>query len=324
MAKGKSLELLLFLVVVFWGANYTVGKWGMLGFSPLNFTLLRFAVAAPLLLLMLYLLERDLRVSLRDLPQMALIGLVGTAIYQTVFMAAVKYASAANASLLLAASPVFTAIFAGVARQETLPARGRWGSVLALGGVVLVLVFGTTKLKAGSGAWLGDMYGLLASGVWGLYPVLTHKMLRRYSALKTVAVSSLFGALFLLAAGLPGLLRVSWPGVPWQSWASLLYSIGPVTVFGLVAWYYGISKVGANRVMAYMYLVPVVAVATAAVMLGEGIHPLQILGAAVIFVGIQVIRSGKKMPAGTAGTAATAGTTGTDEVSLRAGGDGQG
>ena len=31
--RGRYLEGLLWVVVFFWGANYTVGKWGMLGLS---------------------------------------------------------------------------------------------------------------------------------------------------------------------------------------------------------------------------------------------------------------------------------------------------
>ncbi len=291
--KRGSLELLLWGVVVFWGANYTVGKWGMLGFSPLNFTLIRFVGAVPVLILMLYILERDLKIKIRDLPQMALIGLIGTTVYQTVFMAAVKYASATNASLLLAASPVFTALFAWGFKQETLSVRGRWGSLLALVGVTMVLMFGRNELALGSEAWLGNAYGLLASALWGLYPVSAHKILKKYSALKTVTFSAFFGMLFLLVAGSPGLVRMSWQGVSWLSWASLFYAIGPVTAFGLVAWYYSISKVGANRVMVYMYVIPVAAIVTAALVLGERIHMMQILGAGVIFTGIHIIKSGK-------------------------------
>lgn len=291
--KGRSLELLLWGVVVFWGANYTVGKWGMLGFTPLNFTLIRFLGASPVLILILYLLEHDLKVELRDLPQMALVGLIGTTIYQTVFMAAVKHASAMNASLLLAASPVFTALFTWIFRQETLSIRGRWGSLLALVGVTMVLLFGQNHFALGREAWLGNAYGLLASALWGLYPISANKTLNKYSAVKTVAYSSFLGMLFLLVAGSPSLVRMSWQGVPWQSWASLLYSIGPVTAFGLMAWNYGISKVGANQVMVYMYLIPVVAIVTAALVLGERIHFMQVIGAAVIFMGIYIIKSGK-------------------------------
>lgn len=295
--KRRSLELLLWGVVAFWGANYTVGKWGMLGFSPLNFTLIRFLLTTPLLMLMLYILEHDLKVKVHDLPQMALIGLIGTTLYQTVFMSAVKYASATNASLLLAASPVFTALFSWGLKQERLSVRGRWGSLLSLIGVTLVLLFGHAQLVWGSEALLGNGYALLASALWGLYPISAHNTLQKYSALKTVTFSSFFGMFFLLVVGTPGLVTMSWQAIPWQAWAALVYAIGPVTAFGLVAWFYGISKVGGNRVMMYMYAIPVAAIVTAALLLGERIHLMQIVGAGVIFTGIHIIKSGKADPA---------------------------
>jgi drug/metabolite transporter (DMT)-like permease len=63
----------------------------------------------------------------------------------------------------------------------------------------------------------------------------------------------------------------------------------------LVAWYHGISKVGTNRVMAYMYLIPFVAVVTAVFFLGERMHLLQIVGAVGIFAGIRLIKQDKEV-----------------------------
>lgn len=42
------------------GANYVVGKWGMVGFDPLTFTVIRFVGATPLLFLLIYALEKNL------------------------------------------------------------------------------------------------------------------------------------------------------------------------------------------------------------------------------------------------------------------------
>ncbi|AFM41011.1 DMT(drug/metabolite transporter) superfamily permease [Desulfosporosinus acidiphilus SJ4] len=283
-------EWVIWGVVLVWGANYVVGKWGMAGFDPLSFTVLRFVGASPLLLLLLYALERDIRVELKDCWSLALIGLVGVTIYQTLFMAAVKYATATNASLMLAVSPVFTALFAWMAGQERLGSKGQRGSALSLLGVVFVLLFGTNKLALGWDVLRGDLIALLASCIWGLYPVLAKRMLCKYSALKTITFSSLFGTIFLLVVGLKGVTALSWSSIPYSAWGSVLFSTLLVTVYGLVVWYYAISRIGVNRVMAYMYAVPAVAVIMAAIILREQIHILQIVGAGIIFWGIRLIR----------------------------------
>jgi len=291
--KRDFPEWALWCVILVWGANYVVGKWGMAGFDPLSFTVIRFVGATPLLFILLYALEKNLHIELKDCYELALIGLVGVAIYQTVFMSAVKYATATNASLMLAVSPVFTAIFAWLAGQERLGSRGRLGSALSLLGVAFVLLFGTNKLAVGWDVLSGDLIGLLASSIWGLYPVLAKRMLRKYSALKTITYSSLFGTLFLLVVGSKGVLALSWSEIPLSAWGSMGFSIVFVTAFGLVVWYHAISRVGVNRIMAYMYVIPAVAVITAAIILREQIHLMQAVGAVVIFWGISLIRKDK-------------------------------
>ncbi|HEY8911269.1 MAG TPA: DMT family transporter [Desulfosporosinus sp.] len=291
--KKDYPEWVLWGVVLVWGANYTVGKWGMVGFDPLTFNVVRFVGATPLLFLLLYTLEKNLRIQLKDCWELAMLGLIGITVYQTLFMASVKYATATNASLMLAISPVFTAIFAWLAGQERLGPKGRLGSALSLLGVVFVLLFGTNKLALGWDVIRGDLIAILASSVWGLYPVLAKRMLRKYSALKTMTYASLFGTLFFLVIGLNRVLALPWSEIPFLAWGSLLYSIALVTAFGLVVWYHAISRIGANRVMSHMYAVPVVAVITAAILLKEQIHLMQGVGAAVIYVGICMIRKDK-------------------------------
>lgn len=291
--KKNFPEWVLWGVVLVWGANYTVGKWGMVGFDPLTFNVVRFIGATPLLFLLLYVLEKDLRIKLKDCLELAMLGLIGITIYQTLFMASVKYATATNASLMLAISPVFAAIFAYLAGQERLGPKGRLGSALSLVGVVFVLLFGTNKLALGWDVIRGDLIAILASSVWGLYPVVAKRMLRKYSALKTMTYASLFGTIFFLIIGGKGVLAITWSEITFAEWGSMLYSIALVTAFGLVVWYHAISRIGANRVMPYMYAVPVVAVITAAILLREQVHLMQGIGAVVIFLGISMIRKDK-------------------------------
>lgn len=291
--KKEFPEWILWGVVLVWGGNYTVGKWGMVGFDPLTFNVVRFIGATPLLLLLLYVLEKNLRIQLKDCLELAMLGLIGITIYQTLFMASVKYATATNASLMLAISPVFAAIFAWLAGQERLGLKGRLGSALSLVGVLFVLLFGTNKFALGWDVLRGDLIAILASSVWGLYPVLAKRMLRKYSALKTMTYASIFGTLFFLIIGAKGVLAITWSEIPFAAWGSMLYSIALVTAFGLVVWYHAISRIGANRVMPHMYAVPAVAVITAAILLKEQIHLMQGVGAVVIFLGIGMIRKDK-------------------------------
>ncbi|EEM39430.1 Transporter, EamA [Bacillus thuringiensis serovar sotto str. T04001] len=49
-----GIELLILSVVIIWGINYTIAKYGLLEFTTIEFTALRMMAAAPLLLLLYF------------------------------------------------------------------------------------------------------------------------------------------------------------------------------------------------------------------------------------------------------------------------------
>ena len=63
-----GLELMLFLVVLIWAANQTIGKLAMREMSPAVYTSLRFLLAAPLMLLVLKWREGGWGFELPKLP----------------------------------------------------------------------------------------------------------------------------------------------------------------------------------------------------------------------------------------------------------------
>jgi drug/metabolite transporter (DMT)-like permease len=62
------------------------------------------------------------------------------------------------------------------------------------------------------------------------------------------------------------------------------------SAFGFAAWGSGVSRVGANRVLIYQYLVTVIGVSAGIVLLGESFGPGQLIGAAVIVAGVYLAK----------------------------------
>lgn len=286
MNQKIVVELLLLMAVVIWAGNNTVGKFGMREFSPLLFTALRFAIAAPLILALLRWREGSLGFSRAALPRLALVGVIGVAVYQTVFIAAVKYTTATTVSLALGVSPIFTALLGAALGQEKLTRPVLAGCFTAFLGLFLVISQNTGAPAFGLHTPTGDLLALAAGLLWGLYPILATPLLKNHSSLWVTGHSALIGAALLLAAAVPDLAATDWRAVTWAGWASLLYAAVPVTVISLVAWYHGIEKIGANQVMIYMYLIPPVAIVIAALTIGETITFLQGVGATVAMLGV--------------------------------------
>lgn len=104
--KRWGIELLILSVVIIWGINYTIAKYGLLEFTAIEFTAVRMMTAAPLLLLLTFFIEKSLYMERKDIPRLIIVSVVGIVLYQTLFMETVKYTSATNASLLISISPI--------------------------------------------------------------------------------------------------------------------------------------------------------------------------------------------------------------------------
>lgn len=284
-----GIELLLLSVVLIWGINYTIGKYGLEEFTAVEFTALRMMAAAPLLILITFYMEKSLYMERRDIPRLIAVSMVGIVFYQTLFMETIKYTSATNASLLISLSPIFTTIFAILFKQETFSQRKLVGSMIACLGATLVLLAGHSF----AGSFYGNGIGLLASICWGLYPVLAAPLIKKYSPLRVTAWSAVVGAIPLVILSGWRILLMPFTIEAGSTWFALLYSIFFVTVFGLVMWYVGIQKIGASHTMVYMYITPFVAVVFAAVWAKEHISFQQLIGGGIIFLGLWFVKSEK-------------------------------
>ena len=281
-----GIELLILSVVMIWGINYTIAKYGLVEFTAIEFTAIRMMAAAPLLLLLTFFIEKSLYVERKDIPRLIVVSFVGIVLYQTLFMETVKYTSATNASLLISISPIFTTLFAVFLKQEKFSSRKLIGSMIAFVGAALVLVAGHSLASS----FYGNGIGLITSICWGLYPVLAGPLIKKYSALRVTAWSALVGAIPLLLLSGPHVFVMPFLITKGMTLFALLYSIFFVTVFGLVMWYIGVQKIGASHTMVYMYITPIVAVLFAAIWANESISVQQMIGGIIIFFGLWFVK----------------------------------
>jgi drug/metabolite transporter (DMT)-like permease len=286
--KRWKIELLLLSVVVIWGINYTFGKYGVRELSAVDFTAIRMLVAGPIILLITFGVERSLSIKRNDLIRLLMVSLVGVSFYQTMFMETIKYISATNASLIISISPIFTTVFSLLFKQEKFSKLKLIGSLIAFVGAALVLL-AEDPASNQKNIFLGSIIGIAASASWGLYPILANPLVHKYSALKVTAWSTLIGAIPLVFLSKTNLVYTLMD-IHLPTWLSLGYSIFFVTVFGLVFWYVGVSKIGATNTMVYMYVTPLSAVLFAAIWAGEHIVLQQVIGGLIIFLGLWVVK----------------------------------
>jgi drug/metabolite transporter (DMT)-like permease len=289
--KGRAstpVEAALLLTVFFFGTNFTAVKIVVESVPPILFAATRFTLAGLLLLLFVPFFAPSSRLRREDFLAVLSLGVVGVTLTQTVFTLGVSLTTAANTALVYSTAPVWGMLLGFVLRLERPRPAGILGIGLSLLGVAFIVYGG---LEFAGNSLVGDALILVAAVFWGSYTVLSFSLLERYSPVALAAYAMTLGGLaaFPLAALEPGVFDIG--PLDGLTWGAAAYSALCSSAFGFAAWGWGVSHVGANRVLIYQYLVTLTGVTTGIVLLGEDFGPGQIVGAVVILCGVYLARS---------------------------------
>jgi len=280
------VELSLLLTVFFFGTNFVAVKLVVEVVPPFLFAAVRFTFAGLLLFLLLRLTEPESRLRRGDFLPIFGLGVIGITFTQSVFTVGVSLTTAANTALIYSTAPVWGMLLGFFLALERPRLSGVAGVVLCLIGVGTV-VYGGLELSGTS--LLGDILILAAAICWGSYTMLSIGLLRRYSPLAVAAYPMVLGGLAAFPLALLD-FRVDFASMSGTVWFAALYSTLCSSAFGFAAWQQGVSRVGANRVLVYQYLVAITGVTAGVILLGESFGPQQILGAAVVLAGVYLAR----------------------------------
>lgn len=285
-----TAEIAVLIVMVFWSGNFIVVKGAIGILPPIGFTFLRYCIAAATLLVLLRWREGAIRLPKGDVVPILLLGVIGFGCYQILWPVALQTIPAGDSALLIAATPVMTALLAMATGADTPNSVKIIGSFVSFAGVGLVIVAGQ-GLNLGASLF-GDVLTLLAAGCWSVYTVFGSSILRRHSPLVTTTWAILAGTVFMAPLGIAQLLTADLSGFGPPVVLAIIYSGTLAAGFANVIVFHGVKLLGPTRVTAFQFLVPALAVALAAVFLGEPIRPIQVVGGAVILAGVALLRRG--------------------------------
>lgn len=285
--------------VSIWGINFSVVKLALDEFSPMAFNAVRFSLATAIMLVMLRLRSRsaevpqEFRVSRRDLFPVILLGLVGHALYQLLFINGLARTAPANSSLLIGTSPIWVAIIGYLLRIERINRLMAAGILLSFIGIAVLITGGGGRISLGGATMAGDLMLLGSAILWATYTTASKPLLVRHSPLKLTTWTMVAGAVPLTILGIPDLLRQDWRAVTVGAWGALLFSALFALVASYLVWYTSVQRVGNARTAVYSNLIPVVAIVFAWLALGSRLLPQQAVGAAVVLAGLMVTRRGR-------------------------------
>lgn len=291
-APRISPDLAILVLVLIWGANFSVVKAALEEFSPLAFNALRFVLASSILFFVLRPTRDTFRLESGDLKKFVALGLLGNVGYQMLFIFGIYWTLAGNAALMLATVPIWVSLFSTRLGHERIGASGWLGVALSVTGIGFVVWGGSRAVEFGDETIRGDLTMLAAAIAWSAYTVGAAPLVRRYGPLRATAGTMWIGTVALVLVSARALLAQEWSGISAGAWGGLLFSGGLSIALAYLIWYYGVRHLGSSRTAIYSNTVPLVALAVAWVTLGETPTWTQLAGAAAIVGGVLLTKLG--------------------------------
>ncbi|MEJ8562300.1 DMT family transporter [Yoonia sp. GPGPB17] len=271
-----------------WSSAFTSARVIVEYAPPLSALALRFLISGLLGVAIAWALGQSARLSGKQWLGVVIFGVCQNALYLGLNFVAMQTIPASLAAIIASTMPLLVALAGWIVFGNRVRPLGIAGLIAGLIGVVLIM---GARLQGGV-----DVYGLILCviGVVSL-TIATLAVLGASSGgnvLMIVGLQMLVGSAILWA---PALTLEVWD-VTWN-WQLVVAFVYTTLVPGLAAtlvWFLLVGRIGAVKASTFHFLNPFFGVAIAAVLLGEVIGVLDVIGVAIIAGGILAVQLSKQ------------------------------
>ena len=277
--------------MIIWGSDYPFAKIALREVSPLAFSAMR-TLASTLILLPFFIRqEKNWSIPGRHLLGLISLALLGTFMNRVCWSVGLDLTTASNSGLLMATSPIFVLLLSSLFLRNEVTLRAALGILIAFLGVFLVIEGDWKGWRMKSENFQGDLIIIGAAIFWAMFTVLAKRFLKQYSSVKVTAYVMIIGTILFLPF-LPNEKGGGWAEISWLAWLGVLYVAIMGNGLAYFLWIRGIQNIGPMRTVLYQYLMPITVILFSVPFLNETLTATQVCGAAVVFGGIFLARSG--------------------------------
>ena len=271
------------LFVALWSTGFVVARYATNDASPLTFLAIRMTIAAAILAILAKAIAAP-RISAPQARVAAVVGVCMHAVYLGgVFIAIDRGLPSGLGALIAGLHPVVTAVFGRVLLRERLRSSQWLGVLLGLVGVVAVVI---EKLEDGSDSVTTGALVAMALSVLGMSAgTLVQRAHGKDMPLLRGTSTQYLGAAVALLVAIPLLddssVRLTGQFLGALAWATLVLSLGAVLIMMRL-----LASHSAARVSSLFFLTPALSALEGAVLFGERLGPLAIVGLVVAAAGV--------------------------------------
>jgi drug/metabolite transporter (DMT)-like permease len=270
---------LLAVLSVLWGGSFFFNGVVLKELPPLTVVLLRVALAAMILLPVMWVYRIRLPQGLSGWKPFFAIALLNNILPFSLIVMGQTYIPSGLASILNATTPLFTVVVMVAAGDEKLYARRVAGVVTGLIGVIILH---GQELGFQTGEGIGIPLCLAAAFSYGLSALYARRKLSDSPPLATVTFQLLASSLMMavIAAVFERPWQLAMPGA--TTWLAMFGLSAFSTALAYIVFFQVLRRSGSTNVMLVTLLIPVTAILLGYLVLDESISLREIIGALVI------------------------------------------
>lgn len=277
--------LLMGLTFAFiWSSAFTSARVIVADAAPLASLALRFLISGLIGVAIARAIGQTWRLTRGQWRATLIFGLCQNAIYLGLNFIAMQTVQASLASIIASTMPLMVAFAGWIIFRDRLPIMGIGGLILGIIGVLIIM---SSRLETGL-----DLYGVTLCVIGAI--ALTIATLSMRSASSGGNLMMVVGLQMLVGSAILAVASAATESMYVNLTPAVAFAFAYTTIFpGLVAtwiWFALVERIGATRAATFHFLNPFFGVAIAAMLLGERIGLLDILGVAIIAAGILAVQ----------------------------------
>jgi len=283
--------LILIVISSFWALGFLFVKVGERSITPISEMTLRAVIAAITLVIICIILKKDLIKPLRKFRAFLLFSVLGVTIPWLGIAYSEEIISSGLAATMLAILPIFTYLITTfIIKTEKFTVHGAAGLAIALLG--LVLVIGVNNILSHNSTLMGAMIILGAFFSYAVNGILVPVYAKDTDPFVIITYTIGFAAIIIAVLA----FIIEEPTMVTFNTENILALLGLAvisTAFGFSGYYFLIDRAGPFFTSLLGYLAPVFGVIFGVVFLDNRFNTLQLVGIALVMLGIVLINKQK-------------------------------
>ena len=273
-----------------WSSAFTSARIIVVDAPPLASLALRFLISGIIGVCIAVMMGQTGRLTRNQWRATFIFGVCQNALYLGLNFIAMQTIEASLASIIASTMPLMVAFAGWMVFRDRLPMIAIGG--LAAGVIGVVIIMGA-RMNQGV-----DIYGIALCGVAAVALTIATLSMRGASSggnlMMVIGLQMLVGSAVLAVTS--AAIETIEVNLTWQLVAAMTYTTLAPGLLATWLWFSLVARIGAVRAATYHFLNPFFGVAIAAVLLGEQLGMMDLVGVAIITFGILAVQLSKQSP----------------------------